>query len=110
VGLKEYVMALEWEYCECGCHGHEGGVQGNMLWIYNDLKDNFYLHRGHGFTSPRVGVYKTWEEASAKGNEVFREGALKLQEKLGKLLEDEPAPPVPTKKATKSRFNRKSPV
>ena len=58
---------LEFEYCECGCHGHEAARKGLYYWIYNDLGDppKFYLNNGHGFLGVRIGVYKSFEEAEA---------------------------------------------
>lgn len=103
-------MALNWEYCECGCHGHEAGIRGTMFWIYSNLQGSFYLHQGHGFLSPRIGIYKTWEEADAKANEAFQAKAIPLMAELKKLMATSPVAEPQAKKATKSRFNRKSPV
>ena len=61
-------MALEFTYCECGCHGEAAEVGGHWYWIFNDLQglgDSYRLHLGHGWTAPRLGVYGTFREAEA---------------------------------------------
>jgi hypothetical protein len=75
---------MNWEYCECGCHGHEASAGVLHFWLFNDLKGNFYLHRGHGWLSPRIGRFKTWEEAEAKAVEVVNSEIIKLQSALKK--------------------------
>ena len=50
-----------WEYCECGCHGYSWG----NYWSFYDTRDNvLHLHRGHGWTAPKLGVYLSLEECT----------------------------------------------
>lgn len=64
---------LVWEYCECGCHGHEASYFGLNFWLFNNLgsrgdaskPDTFYLHAGHGRCAPLIGRYSSWVEAQA---------------------------------------------
>jgi hypothetical protein len=77
---------MNWEYCECGCHGHEASAGGIYLWLFNDLKGNYTLHRGHGWMSPVIGKYKSWEEAETKAREVMTEGLKKAVLELRAML------------------------
>jgi hypothetical protein len=63
---------LNFKYCECGCHGSEAGTMGNSYWIYNDLKGTYTLTAGHGFCSPIIGKYSSYEEAADKATELFK--------------------------------------
>lgn len=62
---------MNWEYCECGCHGHELQVAGRYFWLFNDLKGTYRLHSGHGWTSAVIGTYTSWEEAEVKVKEIL---------------------------------------
>lgn len=56
---------LPWEYCECGCHGHELKVGKNCYyWCFIQLEPSrrYHLHTNHGFTGQKLGVFKTWRE------------------------------------------------
>ena len=64
---------LDWKYCECGCHGHEVSVGSVDLWLYNDLKGKFYLHRGHGHSSEAISVLPTWEAANDAAVEFLKQ-------------------------------------
>lgn len=64
-------MALDWEYCECGCHGSEAHAGPFYFWIFNDLKGGYFLHTGHGWHSPRVGKFSSQEEARGKAQEIL---------------------------------------
>lgn len=75
---------MNWEYCECGCHGHEAHAAGIYFWLFNDLKGNYTLHRGHGWLSPVIGKYKSWEEAEEKAREILKEALVELREALKK--------------------------
>ncbi len=67
-------IGLKWEYCECGCHGHEASKLGKDFWMFNDLgqdssgkidtsKAKFYLNSGHGWMGTKIGVYSSFDEA-----------------------------------------------
>ncbi len=55
---------IEFEYCECGCHGHYLSLPGNSYWIYNDLKGTYFLHKGHGMYSPLIGKFSSHYDAA----------------------------------------------
>lgn len=57
---------MNFEYCECGCHGSSASAGPIHFWIFNDLKGNYFLHRGHGWISPLIGKYKSYKEADAE--------------------------------------------
>ena len=73
---------MRWEYCECGCHGHESGAGGTYFWLYNDLKGNLTLYRGHGFYGEKLGTYKEWEDADNKANEIMEQAIKKMKESM----------------------------
>lgn len=58
-------MSLNFEYCECGCHGSESDRIGETTyWIGCETsKGKVNLHRGHGWTSPMIAECDTYEEA-----------------------------------------------
>lgn len=56
---------LPWEYCECGCHGHELVVsKGCYFWCYQPepIGKKFVLRSGHGILGPHIGTFKSWRE------------------------------------------------
>jgi hypothetical protein len=67
---------LPWEYCECGCHGHELSVAGQHFWCLTTWPElgtdkppstySFHLHSGHGWISPKIGEYKSWTKVNAE--------------------------------------------
>jgi len=70
----------KWEYCECGCHGHELRIGNYYYWLYNDLKGNFYLREGHGFPATiNLGIFKSFEEADQKVKELIKEQIKELK-------------------------------
>ena len=71
-------MALNFTYCECGCHGHEASVGNLHFWLFNDLQGGFFLHKGHGRYSPRLSSHTSWESATGAANEVAKEELMKL--------------------------------
>lgn len=73
---------MEWEYCECGCHGHEASAGNDHYWLFNDLKGNYFLHRGHGWLSPLIGKYQSFQEAADKAEELVKAEIQKMQEAL----------------------------
>lgn len=75
---------LKFEYCECGCHGHELSVAGQYFWVLNDLKGNLYIHSGHGRISPRLTTVPTWDAV----RKYIHERLKKVVEELKEALED----------------------
>jgi hypothetical protein len=77
---------LDFEYCECGCHGFEASAGAVHFWIYWDLDEHFTgfkLHQGHGWTSPRIGSFPTLGKAKAEANKLARLTLKKMQKDLG---------------------------
>jgi hypothetical protein len=55
---------LNFKYCECGCKGHLSITIGHTsFWIFDSLKGIVCLHRGHGWTSPLIGQYSSYDKA-----------------------------------------------
>ena len=56
-----------WEYCECGCHGHELKIAGLRFWCFQSIIEKsgkMYIaavsvHKGHGFSGDQL-FYKTY--------------------------------------------------
>jgi hypothetical protein len=74
---------INWEYCECGCHGHEATVKGTHYWVFNDLgpkRDGngslFHLHRGHGFMGVKLGEFDGFETVDSYIN-TMQSGGIK---------------------------------
>lgn len=77
---------LEFEYCECGCKGSSSlEIGGISFWIHDSLKGPVYLHRGHGWTSPKVKDCTSYEEAVQVATEEARVLLDKEQEKLDEI-------------------------
>lgn len=55
---------LKFEYCECGCHCFTASSKGIGYTIYDDLKGNLHLVRGHKYGA-ELGTFKDYEEAEA---------------------------------------------
>jgi hypothetical protein len=71
--------AIPWEYCECGCHGHEARIGSLYYWLYNDLKGTFHLNTAHrGSSNTEIGRYASIEAANVVVGEHVR-GQLKEQ-------------------------------
>ena len=69
---------IDFEYCECGCHGFSLSIAGQNFWVLDDLKGHLRLHSGHGWLSPKLAVFENWKEVEA-----FVRGKLKaLAEEL----------------------------
>lgn len=77
---------MNWEYCECGCHGHEASAGSVHFWLFNDLKGNLFLHRGHGWMSPLIAKYKDseWKLADAQANLIVKEEIDNMKKALKK--------------------------
>ncbi len=57
---------LNWEYCECGCHGYElvGAPIHRWCLLVLDGRDKpYFLHEGHGYIGRKMGQYSTMKEA-----------------------------------------------
>jgi hypothetical protein len=67
--------ALNFEYCECGCHCHSALSKGIEYSIYNSLneKENapYTLFRGHGLFGNKLCKYKTFGEAQEAARKDF---------------------------------------
>lgn len=75
-------MKIKTEYCECGCHGFETASIGNISWwIFDDLKGNIYVHRGHGRFTPFIGKFTNMKDV----DEFIEQ---KAKEELDKIAQD----------------------
>ena len=59
---------VDWEYCECGCHGHELRLGPLYYWMFNDLgrggsAKRFHLNTDHSGLGSRLGSFSSFEEA-----------------------------------------------
>lgn len=65
---EETGFTLDFKYCECGCHCSVAShpVMGETLdfTIYNDLRGNFTLYKGHGTLGPQVDIKPSFEAAA----------------------------------------------
>lgn len=83
---------IGWEYCECGCHGHEIRFGPIYFWLFNDLgkgsdsdKHGFHLFNSHmGITSKIIGTYDSFKEADEAARNIAREKLKKYREELEK--------------------------
>lgn len=81
---------IDWEYCECSCHGHEIRFGSVYFWMFNDLgkgkdKIGFHLFNSHmGMTSEIIGTYDSFEEADEVARNIAREKLKKYREELEK--------------------------
>lgn len=103
---------LNFNYCECGCHGYEASVGNLHLWIFWDLKESYHLHRGHGWVSPKIKTCSSMEEAVELATDLARVELEKMQAdlevakaKLSKAQTDLEAAPV-KKPSVKTRLER----
>lgn len=67
---KTKTKTLKWGYCECGCKSSV--AEGTMLHIYWDCKDKYYLFKGRDRYD--LGIFKSFDEAAARGQELFEAG------------------------------------
>lgn len=77
---------LNFEYCECGCHGFSASAGALHFWIYWGLNEHFKgfkLHQGHGWTSPLIDTFPTLAKAEAAATKLARVGLKKMQKDLG---------------------------
>ena len=101
-------MALQFSYCECGCKGSESATIGRTsFWIYNDLEGSFYLHKGHGHTSPLLKKCKSHEEAVGLATEKAKVLLAEEQAVLDAIrqqVEDKPVKPKTFDQALNTEF------
>ena len=75
---------IQFEYCECGCHGSASYIEGfkagwgPQYWVYNDLRGNYELYRGHGRYGGKVGDFKSYQKVLDLVNEQFAKDAQDL--------------------------------
>jgi hypothetical protein len=51
---------VEWDYCECGCHGLEFRAPGIYFWLWVPVRDpipKYVLRTGHGWMGSEVGRF-----------------------------------------------------
>lgn len=61
---------LPWQYCECGCHGHELRIGDFYRWCFQELSGKIgslrivsvHLNSGHKWGT-HLGTFKSFEEA-----------------------------------------------
>lgn len=73
---------IQWEYCECGCHGYELRLGPAYYWMFCDLdrgssSEQFHLNTGHSARGEHMGSYSSFEAA----DRVAREHAKRILEK-----------------------------
>lgn len=76
-------IKLNFEYCECGCHGYAADAESFSYSIYWDLRENFYTHRGHGLTGYRIGTYNSYNVAKEACNQDAERRLNDLHKALG---------------------------
>lgn len=101
-------MSLQFNYCECGCKGSESATIGHTgFWIYNDLQGNFYLHQGHGRSSPLVKKCTSHEEAAQLASELMKpilEKEQALLDEIRRQLEGKPVNPMTFEQVLRKNF------
>ena len=73
---------IQWEYCECGCHGDTQSIAGVHFWQI--FSNNIYILRiGHGFCGMPLGEFETINDANKEVlrslNYEFKDDLLKLK-------------------------------
>jgi hypothetical protein len=56
---------LPWEYCECGCRGHELIISKDcQFWCFQPepIGKSFVIRTGHCSSGTYIGTFKTWRE------------------------------------------------
>jgi hypothetical protein len=72
---------LKFNYCECGCHGFESKLTG--FWIA--INDSTQLHKGHGWTSPKLVEFESFEKAVEHATELAKPILEKMEETTKEL-------------------------
>lgn len=83
---------LEFEYCECGCHGFESDTTG--FWIETNEKKWQGLSKGHGWMSPKIGVFDSFEKAAEHATELAKPMLVEMEEKINELRRQINSKPV----------------
>ncbi|MDP2933822.1 MAG: hypothetical protein Q8N81_06890, partial [bacterium] len=65
---------IQWEYCECGCHGYELQLGHAYYWMFNDLGEGgsskpFHLHTGHSGLGEHIGSFSSFKAADRAARE-----------------------------------------
>lgn len=78
-------VKLNFELCECGCHGSAAGRGDISYWIRHlpEHRSIFIAHLGHGWISPVIGEFATLEEARLCCNVDAAKELAKLLKALG---------------------------
>jgi hypothetical protein len=79
-------MALDWKYCECGCHGHEAEAGHLAFWLYNDLQGGYHLHRDSRY-GLKIGRFDSFDAADAAAMVFVKAEAEKSAAAFRKALE-----------------------
>ena len=77
--------ALPWEYCECGCHGHQLSFGDIQLWSYNNLHGKLSLYVGHSSYGLLLGEFKTLAAETRAARKYLREQLAEARETLDAL-------------------------
>jgi len=85
---------LPWEYCECGCHGHELQIGDRWFWTtsadckWSKTGRRHFLGEGHGYaSSKRIGEYDSDREADEALIPIIKTILKESQESVEKLTE-----------------------
>lgn len=98
-------LRIDWKDCECGCHGSTVSFGQIHLWLYNNLRGDFFLNHGHGMDATPIGKYVSSADADIAASALVLAEAEKLLAELAAMN-----PPSPPRPRAKSRFTRKEPV
>ncbi|MBX4210534.1 hypothetical protein KW783_01010 [Candidatus Parcubacteria bacterium] len=83
---EEKGTKIGWEYCECGCHGHDIHFGPVYFWMLNTLSKEekpFKLNRVHrGYANTELGTYSTFQEADQAAREHAKEELAKLRKEV----------------------------
>lgn len=79
---KQKKKSLDWEYCECGCHGHELEIGGQYFWLFDDLEGSFYLRNGHKYGGISLGTFKSFEAASDHVRSILKDSLKEIKKVL----------------------------
>jgi hypothetical protein len=81
---------LQFDYCECGCHGHSASLCHLNFWIYcnpssKSTKNPYQLFKGHGFSGQCIGNYSTFENATEAANKLCEAYIEELEAQIAKF-------------------------
>ena len=86
---------LPWEYCECGCKGHELVISKDcMFWCYQPepIGRKFVVRTGHGILGALVGTFKSWREVDEAIAPIIKAAAKNFDGILKTIAEREKSP------------------